>query len=78
MATDIAERSGNLVAERMAAAGITKQQLAEKSGIPYSTLGRRINGVQAFNLAELEAIARVLKISPTALLPEDFATTPGE
>lgn len=40
--------------------GLTKQQLAGKSGIPYSTLCRKLHNPTYFTLAEMTSILSVL------------------
>lgn len=40
--------------------GMTKQQLAAKSGIPYSTLCRKLNNPSYLSLAEMVSILSVL------------------
>lgn len=54
-------------AER-AAAGLTLDQLAEKSGIPKRTLIRLINAERAIDVAHLAAVAEVFDLSLAELL----------
>jgi transcriptional regulator with XRE-family HTH domain len=52
------------VHEARRAAGLTIEQLAEKSGIAYTTLRRRLSGaVGQFTLDELDAIAEATNAS---------------
>lgn len=53
-----------LLAER----GDTIIGLSEVTGIPISTLNRRMNGLSPFTVDELEVIAGHLKVSTAALL----------
>lgn len=60
----MAEAVGNA----MHAAGETRLSLSEKSGIPRTTLIRRLNGHSAFTVDELEVIGRVLDVDPVLFL----------
>lgn len=51
----------NLEAE-LARAGISKNQLAVKTGIPYSTLLKKLNGGSQFLFSEIVAIKEVLGV----------------
>jgi hypothetical protein len=55
------------VAEAIEAAGETKLGVAEKTGIPRSTLLRRLDRVTPFNTDELDAIAKLLGIDVVVL-----------
>lgn len=65
-------------AERVAAAilraGESRNSIATKTGIPYSTLQRRLIDGHSFTIGELARIADVLGISPVALMPDEFRT----
>jgi len=54
-------------------AGFTPFSLAEATGIPRTTLNRRLLGVSPFNTEELDAIAAALDTSVAELLIEDAA-----
>lgn len=43
--------------------------VAEKSGIAYATLRRRLEGGGAWTATEIYRIAAAIRVSPTALLP---------
>ncbi len=60
------------VAEEIDKAGVTVVWLCEKTGIPRSTLNRRLRGYPSFNLNELERIAEALRI-PTGVLVEPIS-----
>jgi len=51
-------------------AGATIASLSEDTGIPFTTLKRRLNGSSSFRLAELVCIARVLDVKLGDLIPE--------
>lgn len=51
-------------------AGETVLGVSEKSGIPRTTLLRRLGGTSPFTVAELELIAKVLDIAVSDLLSE--------
>lgn len=48
--------------------GITHKALAEATGIPRTTLTRRLAGQSPFTVAELDAIALALNIDVTTLV----------
>lgn len=60
------------VAQAMEAGGWSEKALAEATGIPRVTLRRRLAGA-AFTTAELDAIAKTLDTSVSALVAEDAA-----
>lgn len=55
-----------LVADRVVAAmetkGATRLSMSEATGIPRTTLLRRLSGASSFTVAELDAIAKVLEV----------------
>lgn len=55
-----AEELTNRIKAACKTAGITLQALAESSGIAYSTLRRKLNKPDLFNVRELSAIAAAL------------------
>ncbi|WP_161605458.1 helix-turn-helix domain-containing protein [Pimelobacter simplex] len=61
------------VVEEIKASGVTVVWLCEKTGIPRSTLVRRLNGATAFDLNELDRIAAALRIPTSRLLRSDAA-----
>lgn len=67
------------VAERVTAAitavGETQLGVSEKTGIPRSTLMRRLSGVTPFNTDELDAIARALGVDLACLVSDSRAAT---
>ncbi|WP_243061199.1 helix-turn-helix transcriptional regulator [Nocardioides sp. SR21] len=61
-------RTAIAVQAAIEAAGQTQLGVAEESGIPRTTLIRRLRGLSAFTVAELEAIAAVLGTTVSNLL----------
>lgn len=55
---------------RMARARISSAYMSERTGIASSTLSLKINGGSPFTTDQLEAIAIVLQVQPSTLLPE--------
>lgn len=53
----------------------TKIQIADESGIPYSTLNRKLKGRGDWTLTEVLLLSRALECPPCALLPEEFLKT---
>ena len=48
---------------------INTSGLARRTGIPRTTLGRKIAGTQAFSVDELLTVAKALELDPKALIP---------
>lgn len=55
------------IAEHMARSGVTLLGLSQTSGVPVSTLSRRMTDPGSTKLSEVELIARALGTSPWAL-----------
>lgn len=68
----MADTTQQQIAQKVAAhikdSGVTIVWLCEKSGIPRSTLLRRLNGSTPFNINELERIAAALRVPTTELM----------
>lgn len=64
----VARRVGDLIKE----SGVTVVWLCDETGIPRSTMLRRLNAHSAFNINELASIAAALQV-PTASLVEPIA-----
>ena len=67
-----AERIALNVSQAIVIAGKSKNWLAEDSGIPYSTLGRKLKGDTEFTITEILAVAESLGIHPSRLLTPEF------
>jgi len=50
--------------------GIKKTMLADKTGMPYSTLNSKLRGYSAFTIGEAYKIAHVLHVNPVTFFPE--------
>lgn len=48
--------------------GLTDTRIAELSGIPRTTFHRRVTGVDPWNTAQLEAVAKAIEVDPDTLL----------
>jgi len=72
MATDIRREVADKVAAAMGRAEVSKLRLAEVTGIPYSTLGRKLNGRGEFTFEELYLIAEALGERPSSFVPSVF------
>lgn len=53
--------------------GRTKVWVSDRTGIPYSTLNRKLAGKGDFTFSELLLIAEVLGVEPSAFTPPAFA-----
>lgn len=65
------KRRAELIGRAMRDAGFTPFTLAEATGIPRTTLGRRLLGTSPFNTEELDAIAAQLGKRVSELLLEE-------
>lgn len=68
----IAERTAQAVSQVMVNAGFSRLKLAEATGIPYTTLKRKLLGVTPFDVREVYLIARALSVPAADLLPDEF------
>jgi predicted transcriptional regulator len=66
----IAEETARCIAAQITRVGMSKRQVSERSGIPYTTLNRKLWGHGDFTVHELALISGALKIAPSELLPE--------
>lgn len=75
---DLRGRSAPLVQQAMDTARVSINSLADQTGIPYSTLRRKITGHSDLTLAEVLVIAEALGLHPADLIPADMqrAVTP--
>ena len=71
---EIRKEVASLVAFELVKAERTKKWLAEKSGIPLSTLARKLGGFGDFTFTELHSIAVALNVSPSAFVPDIFSS----
>lgn len=62
------------VKSRMAAAGLTQEQIEERAGLGQSTVSRVLLSGGAATLATIAALARALGCQPWELLVDDDAT----
>lgn len=65
------------VAAAVEAAGLSRRHLSEATGIPYTTLYRKLNGHSPYTLDEIASIASAVCVHPAELVsfprPEDEA-----
>ena len=57
-----------IVSEALGAAGISQRSAAEQTGIPLTTLSRRLTGAAPFLVTELAVLAKVLGTTVSALM----------
>lgn len=72
MAATLTQDLADKIAAEMTRKRVSQTLLAARSGIPYSTLNRKLGGVGTFNLVEVYRIAGALEVEPVALIPESF------
>lgn len=70
--SDVTERVAATVTTEMDRVGASINGLADATGIPFSTLRRKLAGHGDFTLGDLLAIAETLGVTPADLLPEPF------
>lgn len=71
METSYAEAVAAEVRVAMARRGLNATSLSTLCDIPRVTLWRRLSGKSAFTVDELAAIARVLEVEISSLMPQD-------
>jgi hypothetical protein len=49
---------------------LTEHKIATLAGIPKTTFGRRLDGVNPWDVAQIEAVARVIGVDPNELIPQ--------
>lgn len=70
---DIAERTAQAVSQAIITSRCSIKDVSEKSGIPYTTLTRRLQGFDpTFTATEIYRIAKALEVRPASLLPREF------
>jgi transcriptional regulator with XRE-family HTH domain len=69
MDEQVSQLNGNVRAE-MARRGLTQSDLATKAGMSQPALSRRLTGDAEWTVSELYAVAMVLRVQVTALLPK--------
>lgn len=73
LGSTIREHVADAVVEQMRVRDVTQEFLANRTGIPRTTLLRKLNGHRAFDVDELERVARVLEVDPASFMPETTA-----
>jgi len=60
------------VAKLISDSGFSVARVSKETGIPHTTLLRKIKGVSEFKPSELFAIARVIHVDPSRMIPPIF------
>lgn len=68
MDSSLAGRVATVVADAIAARQMSLRDISDQTGIPTTTLHRRLHGHAPFTFAEIDALARVLGTTVTALV----------
>ena len=68
--TDITETLAAATSDALMAAGITRRDAADRSGIPITTLQRRLTGRSPLNALELDTLAKLAGTTVRALVVE--------
>lgn len=66
--TDTDRQVADAVSSQLRAAGIAQRTAAEQTGIPFTTLRRRLTGLASFKLSELARLAALLDVTVAALI----------
>ena len=56
------------VSAAVSQAGMSRLNLSEASGIPYTTLGRKLRGLSSWTVEEIDHVARALSVEPASLV----------
>lgn len=64
--------AGALVAQKIKVSGVSVLKVSEDTGIPRTTLIRKLKGVAQFGTTELVQIANSIGVKPSELLPSEF------
>lgn len=67
---DINAETTRHIAREIKESGLRPAVVAEKTGIPAATLGRRLKGLGAWTATEIFHIAAAIRVPPEALLPK--------
>ncbi|MDN5973455.1 helix-turn-helix domain-containing protein [Bifidobacterium crudilactis] len=62
------------VAELIKEAGFSVSRIATETGIPHTTLLRKLKGVSEFKPSELFRIAKVTHLDPALFIPPQFSS----
>ena len=72
---NINEWIAKTVAQTILNSGLSLNEVANRSGIPYSTLNRKVKGTRGtFDWNELLAIAEAVNVRPSTFTPSAFRT----
>lgn len=69
---DTKEDASRIILQAILDAERSQQWVADKAGIPVTTLRRKLQGHTDFRLGEVASIAQALNINPSELLPSTF------
>lgn len=74
--TGTSQGVAEVIRSRLAAANISHREAATRTGIPLTTLTRRLNGTSPFSVVELASFAKVFQttVSRLALEAEEAAS----
>lgn len=72
MATELRTEIAAAVTFQRSKADRTKSWLSDRTGIPYSTLDRKLKGHVDFTFSDLWSIAEALGVQPSELTPRAF------
>ncbi len=65
---DTTKATAQRICSAVEAAGLTRRDLSDASGVAYTTLYRKLNGHTPFNVEEIHSIALVLGVPAASLV----------
>lgn len=63
-----AARVSEILAAALTGAGISQRQAADATGIPLTTLRRRLSGQSPLHIDELETLGRLVNLTPLDII----------
>lgn len=69
---DTKKDASQIILQAILDAERSQQWVADKAGIPVTTLRRKLQGHTDFRLGEVASIAQALNVNPAELLPSTF------
>ena len=68
----VTQWSARAVDRAIKVSGHTKRWVSEETGIPYSTLNRKLDGKADFTFKELLGLSEAIGVSPASFIPPLF------
>jgi lambda repressor-like predicted transcriptional regulator len=72
MSNSVVGETAEAVRAAIRDSGRSKQSISDETGIPYSTLNRKVQGKTEFSFSELFLIAQAVGVHPSTFTPPAF------